>query len=312
MIEVNNLVKKFGKHEVLNNISFKIKRGEIYGFLGPNGAGKTTTIRILTSYFPPTSGSVSVAGFDIQKDSDKARSKIGYLPESVPLYQDMNVLNYLIFMTKLKGMKSKKAKELVYKIIKSCQLDEVKEKMIMNLSKGYKQRVGLAQALVHEPEVLILDEPTIGLDPNQIKKTRELIKENAGSRTVLISTHILPEVSQICDHVLIIDKGRIIASDKPENLVRKIKSAEGLYLKIRAKEEELSSSLKSVKDISNISIKPLGDGSFDIELESILGSDVREKLSNLIVNKGWGLLEMRPITLDLEDVFHRLTMEETS
>jgi len=311
MIEAKDLFKNFGKYEVLKNISFKLNVGEICGFLGPNGAGKTTTMRILTSYFPPTSGFVHIAGFDILKEPHRARSKIGYLPENVPLYNDMTVNQYLTYMAKLKGIKGKNVKTKVEMVIGSCQLDDVQSKLISHLSKGFRQRVGLAQALVHEPEVLILDEPTIGLDPNQIKKTRELIKNNAWSKTVLLSTHILPEVNQICDYVIIIDKGKIIASDKPGNLGKKFENYEGLYLKIKAPKNDLENILKTIDEIKEFKISKVDENILEVELEAKLGSGLQEKISSIIVNKGWGLLEMRPVTADLEDVFHRLTMEES-
>jgi len=310
MIEVRNLVKRFGNKEVLKGISFDIQEGSICGFLGPNGAGKTTTIRILTSYFTPTAGRAKIAGYDTLLDSGKVRKKIGYLPESVPLYSDMTVFAYLSYMARLKGIRRRRVGELVDKAIGACQLGDVKDQLIMRLSKGYRQRVGLAQALVHEPEVLILDEPTLGLDPNQIKKTRELIKSNAGAKTVLLSTHILPEVSQICDHVLIIDKGKILAVDKPANLVGKMKSFEGLFLVVRAPERELVGHFNSIDEISDVKIIKREGDVIGIELKSRLGSDLREKLASSIVSRNWGLLELRPIMPDLEDVFHRLTTEE--
>jgi len=311
MIKVEGLVKKFGKKDVLKDISFNIEQGEIVGFLGPNGAGKTTTIRVLTSYLPPTSGKVIVADHDMFYQSDLARKKIGYLPENVPLYTDMSVRYYLSFMGKLKGLKGNELKDAVKKVIESCQLEENKDQLIRRLSKGYRQRVGLAQALIHTPEVLILDEPTIGLDPNQIKKTRELIKSNAGSKTVLLSTHILPEVSQICDRVLIIDRGVILASDKPENLVNKLKSVEGIFLKLRAT-KEITSILKSLEGVLDLKIIKEDGVYFDIHLDTQLGLDLRERIAKVVIENGCGLLELRKETPDLEDVYHRITMEEVN
>jgi ABC-2 type transport system ATP-binding protein len=310
MISVNGLTKKYGSITAIQDLSFDIRQGEILGFLGPNGAGKTTTIRILTCFIPPTSGTAFVAGYDIFKDSLKARNKIGYLPENVPLYSDMSVRQYLDFMASLKGIRRKMVKKLVEKVVESCQLIEVKDQLIFRLSKGFKQRVGLAQAIIHDPEVLILDEPTIGLDPNQILKTRELIKNNAGSKTVLISTHILPEVSQICDRVIIIDKGKIIAFDTPDNLAIKVKGKGGIILEVRAPVADLVSYLKTISDIENVeSVTREGDIS-KVKLIIKDNMDIREKLSILIIQKGWGLLQINHISPNLEDIFHRLTTEE--
>jgi ABC-2 type transport system ATP-binding protein len=235
MIEVEGLTKRYGDVTAIENVSFRVNKGEIVGFLGPNGAGKTTTMRILTGFLPATKGSVSVAGFDMFKDGMKAKKKIGYLPEHPPLYTDMSVNDYLEFVAKIKGVPRSSRPDAVARVVETCGLSDVQEVIIHKLSKGYKQRVGLAQAMVHDPEVLILDEPTIGLDPKQIIEIRQLIKSLAGNHTIILSTHILPEVSMICERVLIIDQGRIVADDLLEKLTATM-SLESVFMKLTAED----------------------------------------------------------------------------
>ena len=262
MIEVNQLTKRYARHEAVRGIDFSVARGEIVGFLGPNGAGKTTTLRMLTGYLPPTSGTATIAGFDIFRKSIEARRKIGYMPENVPLYEDMRVREYLKFRAQLKGLGNSDTRRRVGEVIDICGLDSVRRKMIKTLSKGYRQRVGLADALVHDPELLILDEPTNGLDPNQIRQIRELIRRLGQTHTVLISTHILSEVEMICNRVIIIDGGQIKAADTPANLVGQMRAAGRIQVEIQADTEVVAGALNRMENVKKVTPEPL-DGRLD-------------------------------------------------
>ena len=311
MIEVENLTKQYGTARGINDISFKVEKGEVLGFLGPNGAGKTTTMRILTCFFPPTSGKARVAGYDVFEDSLEVRKRIGYLPENVPLYTDMPVTKYLEFVGRIKGVSGKDIKKKVQEVMDGCCITNVSKKFIKDLSKGYRQRVGLAQALINDPEVLILDEPTIGLDPRQIIDIRQLIKNLAGRRTVILSTHILPEVSMICQRVIIINEGRVIAVDTPDNLTRKIQGSAQITLIVRGPQEEVAQKLGVVSGVSSIMRKTSsGDNVHTYLVDAMKNADIRKDLAATVVNNKWDLLEMRPVSMSLEDIFIKLVTEE--
>jgi ABC-2 type transport system ATP-binding protein len=307
MIEVEHLTKTYGQISAVNDVSFTVERGEILGFLGPNGAGKTTTMRILTCFIPATSGSARVAGFDVFTDSLEVRRRIGYLPERVPLYGDMSVDSYLDFVARIKGVPSRDRRRQIEEIKERCGIEEISNRLIAKLSRGYAQRVGIAQALLNDPEVLILDEPTVGLDPNQIVEIRNLIKSLAGKRTIILSTHILPEVSMICDSVAIINEGRIVARDTLNHLAadKQIR----LNLVVRGPKEEV---LRTVLALEGVDSAVLAADDDYARLRVVFKPeiDVREDLSNKIVKNGWGLLELRPDQANLEEVFIRATAKE--
>lgn len=310
MIEVEHLTRYYGQKAAIQDVTFRVEKGEILGFLGPNAAGKTTTMRILTCYMPATSGTARVAGFDVFQDSIEVRKRIGYLPENPPLYPEMTVESFLDFVSKIKGIGPRERRRKIEKVMDMCDIIDVKDTVIGKLSRGYKQRVGLAQALVHDPEVLILDEPTIGLDPKQIIEVRKLIKELGGKRTIILSTHILPEVSMTCNRVVIINEGRVVAEDTPENLTAKLKGSEKMFIHVEGPVEEVERTIKALDGVTKIS-REEGDhqrGAFIIE--SRLGMDVRKRLAKTIVENGWGLLELKPIGMSLEEVFLRLTTRE--
>ncbi|MBP1654847.1 MAG: transporter, ATPase component [Bacteroidetes bacterium] len=294
-ITVRNLVKKYGSQTAVNDISFDVRTGEILGFLGPNGAGKTTTMKIITCYMPPNAGTVEVDGLSISDHSLEVRRKIGYLPEMNPLYFDMNVLDYLDYSARLSGMSDAAIPGKVKEMVGVCGLEDVRHKDIGELSKGYRQRVGLAQAMIHDPEVLILDEPTSGLDPNQIVEIRKLIRQLGRAKTVILSTHILSEVQATCDRVLIINEGAIVADGTPEHLQRQFTSGELLKLRILAY-------------VKNVTLLSRHDGVSRFELEVDKGADVREAAFRLAVSENWVLLEMHRKATTLEDVFHKLTV----
>jgi ABC-2 type transport system ATP-binding protein len=305
MIEVNNLSKKYGELLAIDDISFKVETGEILGFLGPNGAGKTTTMRILTGYMPPSDGTARVAGYDVFDQPLKVKEKIGYLPENAPLYGHMTVRDYLLFMAEIKGVKRKERKSRVERVIKDCWLEDVQRRLIAHLSKGYKQRVGIAQALVHDPPVLVLDEPTIGLDPNQIIQVRNMIKGLKNNHTIILSTHILPEVSMTCDRIIIIAKGRLVAVDTPDSLSRRLRGSERVYLETSGPAEEVLNKIKAQAGVMNV--EPEGAGYL---IESQLKHDIRPQLAATIVNSGWELRELRSVGMSLEEVFLQLTTTE--
>lgn len=312
MIEVENLTKKYGDARGINDVTFTVEKGEVLGFLGPNGAGKTTTMRILTCFMPATSGKAKVAGFDVFEDSLEVRKRIGYLPESVPLYTDMQVPAYLEFAAGLKGVDRRYIKKRVAQVMDDCALNTVSKKYIGELSKGYRQRVGLAQALINDPEVLILDEPTIGLDPRQIIEIRSLIKSLGGKRTVILSTHILPEVSMICQRVIIINEGRLVAVDTPQNLTAQLQRSQQILIRVGGPEKEVLSEIGKINGVSRVSVKENGANgvnSYLIELKKDM-VDAGKDIPPVIVRKNWSLYEMRPVGMSLEDIFIKLVTEE--
>ncbi|MDH4101041.1 MAG: ABC transporter ATP-binding protein [Nitrospirota bacterium] len=308
MIQVENLTKNFGPYQALKGVSFHVNKGEILGFLGPNGAGKTTTMRILTGFFPATSGSASIAGFDVFDEPFEVKKRIGYLPENVPLYRDMEVEDYLRFVAGIKGVPVGDVKQKVARAMEDVAVTHMKRKLIGELSKGYRQRVGLAQAIINDPEVLILDEPTVGLDPKQIIEIRKLIKEMAGNRTVILSTHILHEVSLICQRVVIINEGRVIAEDTPENLTGKVRKSPHLIVRVgdEAPVDKVKAELSRINGVRKVEVKE--DGAFQVEMEA--GKDLRKDISAAVVGKGWELLEVRQLDLSLEDIFIKLVNRE--
>lgn len=310
MIEVHQLTKKYARHEAVRGISFRVERGEIVGFLGPNGAGKTSTLRMLTGYLPPTSGTATIAGHDIFHQSIEARKKIGYMPENVPLYEDMRVREYLKFRAQLKGLKGSDARTRVNDVIETCGLAHVRRKMIKTLSKGYRQRVGLADALVHDPELLILDEPTNGLDPNQIRQIRELIRRLSETHTVLISTHILSEVEMICNRVIIIDGGVIKAADSPANLIQQMRTAGRVQVELLADPDVAASAFSQLPSVKKVTHETLEDGwtKFTVWAES--GTDSREKIHQLSTTHGWPMRSLFRHVPTLEDVFVELTRRD--
>ena len=310
MIEVHNLTKRYARHEAVRDISFSVSRGEIVGFLGPNGAGKTTTLRMLTGYLPPTSGTAKVAGFDIFKQSLEARRRIGYMPENVPLYEDMRVREYLKFRAQLKGLDRGNTRKRVGEVIDTCGLESVRRKMIKTLSKGYRQRVGLADALVHDPELLILDEPTNGLDPNQIRQIRELIKRLGEAHTVLISTHILHEVEMTCNRVIIIDNGCIKATDTPANLTQQMRAAGRIQVEIQSDPEVVAAAFNRLAHVKKVTSTPLDRGwhAFTVWVDS--GTDTRAAIFQVAAQFGWPLRSLFRQVATLEDVFVELTRRD--
>ncbi|MEA2639194.1 MAG: gliding motility-associated transport system ATP-binding protein [Chloroflexota bacterium] len=310
MINVEHLTKHYGRVAAVNDISFEVNKGEILGFLGPNGAGKTTTMRILTGYMPPTSGAAAVAGHDIFKESLEARRHIGYLPETVPLYPDMTPRGYLSFIGKIRGLDSKTRKHRISDVAEKVRITDMLDRLIGKLSKGYRQRVGLAQALLGEPDVLILDEPTVGLDPRQIVETRQVIKDLGGEHTVILSTHILPEVSMTCERVVIINRGRVVAMDTPMNLQRRMRGADSLELEVRGPAEAIEAALRAVPQVLAVACRSVGPEVNDFAVDCEAGSDVRETIASAVVRQGWGLRELRPAAVSLEEVFVQLVTAE--
>lgn len=298
MIEVRNLTKFYGERPGIIDISFDVNKGEILGFLGPNGAGKTTTMKILSSYMPPTSGTAKVCGYDVFEDAHEVKKRVGYLPEHPPLYLDMTVNDYLLFVSEIKGVQSDKRKSAMDSAIEKCGLGDVRSRLIGNLSKGYRQRVGIAQALIHNPDVLILDEPTIGLDPKQIVEIRELIRELGKEHTIILSTHILQEVTMLCKRVVIINKGRLVAADTYEQLSAQLASGQRVLIKV-ARPENLLSEIRAIDGVRNVN--DVGDGSFIVEMEE--GRDIRGKISETVIRKNGELLELRPLSMSLEEIY---------
>jgi ABC-2 type transport system ATP-binding protein len=311
VIEVQHLTKRYGRLTAVEDVSFRVERGEILGFLGPNGAGKTTTMRILTGYMPATEGKAIVAGFDVFDQPVEAKRRTGYLPETPPLYPDMSVDEYLTFVSKIKGVPSADRRQRVQAVMERVRVADVASKLCSRLSKGYRQRVGLAQALIHNPDVLILDEPTAGLDPKQIIETRQLIKELAGDHTIILSTHILPEVSQTCERVVIINKGRVVAVDTPDNLTARLRGSETMYVQVDAGGAEAAVALNRIPGVTRVAESDRRDGVVGYEVESERGHDIRRDLARAVVTSGWGLLELRPMRLSLEQIFLSLTTEES-
>ena len=312
MIEVQHLTKRYGRVTAVHDVSFRVERGEILGFLGPNGAGKTTTMRILTGYMPATEGKAIVAGFDVFDQPIEAKRRTGYLPETPPLYPDMSVFEYLDFVAKIKGVPSGDRRTRVDYVMGRTRITDMAARLCGKLSKGYKQRVGLASALIHNPDVLILDEPTAGLDPKQIIETRELIRELAGNHTIILSTHILPEVAQTCQRVVIINKGRVVAVDTPDNLTARLRGSETMYLQVDASGADAAAALTGVPGVTRVVESDRRDGVVGYEVDSESGRDVRRDLARAVIGSGWGLLEMRPMRMSLEDVFLSLTTDEAA
>ena len=307
MIEVDSLTKRYGRATAVDAISFKVEKGEILGFLGPNGAGKTTTMRILTCYLPPTEGAARVAGHDVFAQPMEVKKRVGYLPETPPLYPDMEVGEYLDFCARIKGVPGGERKGRVADAIEKCRVGDVRGKLIAKLSKGYRQRVGLAQAILHNPDVLILDEPTAGLDPKQIIETRELIKGLGGSHTVVLSTHILPEVSMTCGRVVIINKGRVVAEDTPENLTRRLQGAGTIRLEVLGDQAVLVAALRAVPGVLAVHARaPQGDVQI-VDVEAEAGKDLRAELARAVVSKGQGLVGLQQHGMSLEEIFLHLT-----
>jgi ABC-2 type transport system ATP-binding protein len=306
MIKVENLTKRYAGQTAIKDLNFEVGKGEIMGFLGPNGAGKTTTMRILASFMPPTAGRASIAGFDVFEQSLQARAHLGYMPEHVPLYNDMRVTEYLNYRAALKGVPHRRITERVGDVKELCGLKEVEKKLIGALSKGYRQRVGLADALLHEPDLLILDEPTIGLDPNQIRQVRELIKNLGKQHTILLSTHILPEVEMTCSRVIIIHKGRIEACDTPENLLGRIRQAGGVVVEAKVGSDNGADELKKISGVRDVTTELDGDWKiFSLRVES--GTDVREEIFRLATARHWAVRELSQRRATLEDVFFEIT-----
>jgi ABC-2 type transport system ATP-binding protein len=313
LIEVENLTKAYGLVTAVDHVSFTVNKGEILGFLGPNGAGKTTTMRILTGFMPATSGTSRIAGFDVFKDSLEVRRHIGYLPEAPPLYPDMSVETYLDFVLRIKNVPADRRAARVTDALEKTSLVDKRTQLIKRLSRGYKQRVGLAQALVHDPDVIILDEPTVGLDPKQIIEVRNLIKSLAGTHTIILSTHILPEVSMTCDRVVIINKGKIAAIDTPQNLTTQLKSGQRIQLEVRAPEKPLQESLAQIPGATRVQIESARSNSHLITtVEAAPGQDIRSLLAASIVQKGWELYELRGVSMSLEEIFLELTTDDAA
>ncbi len=311
MIEIENLTKKYGDHVAVDHLSFRIDRGMIYGFLGPNGAGKSTTMNIMTGYIAATEGTVKINGYDILKAPEKAKRSIGYLPEIPPVYPDMTVYEYLKFVAELKKVPKEERKEQIEDIMEQTRVYDVKDRLIKNLSKGYKQRVGLAQAIIGYPEVIILDEPTVGLDPKQIIEIRELIKELARKHTVILSSHILSEVSAVCDHIMIISKGKLVASDTPEGLMAMMKGGSQLMLSVKGRKESLEDILKEYPQIIDYRFEAAKEEGCICTTLSIEGEeDIREKLFYRLCEEKMPIMELVPAERTLEDVFLELTGEE--
>jgi ABC-2 type transport system ATP-binding protein len=318
LIEVEHLTKSYGQARAVSDISFQVAKGEILGFLGPNGAGKTTTMRILTGYLPATSGTARICGFDVFDKSLEVRKRIGYLPETPPLYPEMAVEDYLTFVSRIKGVPGGEISKRVSDAMRMSNITDKRREYIKRLSRGYKQRVGIAQAIVHNPDVVILDEPTVGLDPNQIKEVRNLIKGLAGEHTIILSTHILPEVEMTCDRVVIINKGKIAAVDTTGNLTNQLKAGERVKLSVKRHERngnelarKLQRSLESIEGVNQVKIEGDEDGNqVSAMVEIAQGLDLRAPIAARIVNHGFDLLELRAINLSLEDIFMQLTTEE--
>jgi ABC-2 type transport system ATP-binding protein len=315
MIAVKDLTKRYAHTTAVDQISFAVAKGQIVGFLGPNGAGKTTTMRVLTCFFPPSAGTATVAGFDVLEQPLEVKKRIGYLPETPPIYPEMETIEYLRFVGRLKGLSGAELEKRVAYVCERCFVADVKHKLLSKLSKGYRQRVGLAQAIIHNPDVLILDEPTAGLDPKQINETRDLIKSLAGDHTIILSTHILPEVEQTCEQVIIINKGKLVATDSVRNLQSRTRGVESLLLEIDGRNGELDSGLvqqrlEQIPGISRAMCKERKDHSMIFELESRKGQLVRGDVARAVVESGWDLNELRSAAMSLEEIFLELTRSE--
>jgi ABC-2 type transport system ATP-binding protein len=315
MINVKELTKRYARTTAVDHITFEVAKGQIVGFLGPNGAGKTTTMRMLTCFLPPSAGTATVAGFDVLEQPLEVKKRIGYLPETPPLYPEMDTTEYLKFVGKLKGLSGAELEKRVDYACERCAVADVKHKLLGKLSKGYRQRVGLAQAIIHNPDVLILDEPTAGLDPKQINETRDLIKSLAGSHTIILSTHILPEVEQTCEQVIIINKGKLVATDSVRNLQARARGAESIVLEVAARNGGIDApvvqeKLQRISGVSRVSCRQQVDSRAVFEVESDKGKLVRGDLARAVVESGWDLNELRPAAMSLEEVFLQLTKSE--
>jgi ABC-2 type transport system ATP-binding protein len=315
MIKVEGLTKRYDRTVAVNDATFSIEKGQIVGFLGPNGAGKTTTMRILTCFMPPTEGTASVAGFDVLEKPQEVKKRIGYLPETPPVYPEMEVWEYLTFVGRLKGIPSADVPRRVREVSERCAVADVSKKLIAKLSKGYRQRVGLAQAIIHNPDVLVLDEPTAGLDPKQIHETRQLIRSLAGEHTIILSTHILPEVEQTCDDVIIISKGKIVATDSVSHLTNRLRGQESVAVEIEGRggpldPEAALQRLQQVQGVSRATLRESRDNRFVYEVDSMEGQNVRASLARAVVESGWNLNELRPLAVSLEEIFLELTSSE--
>ena len=307
MIDVQQITKRYGQHTAIDRVTFSVAKGEVLAFLGPNGAGKTTTMRILTCFMPPTEGRATVAGYDCLEQSMDVKRRIGYLPETPPVYQELTVQEYLRFVGRLRGLAGAVLTTAMSREIERLGLGSVQHRLIGNLSRGYRQRVGLAQALIHDPPVLILDEPTVGLDPKQIIEIRELIKSLAGSHSVILSTHILPEATAVCQRVVIISGGRIVAEDTPDRLSTRLRHSEKIALTLTRPPGDVEARLRQVDGVLDVH----GNGpAGHLLLESHLGKDIREDIARLAVTNNWGLIELKLISMTLEDVFLKLTRHE--
>ncbi len=309
MIKIEHLSKRYGPHLALDDVSFTVAEGEILGFLGPNAAGKTTTMRILAGYFAPSSGRAYIAGYDVVRESLSARRRIGYLPENIALYPEMSVGEHLSYLATIRGVRPDQRENRTRFALERCNLVDVTQRLVGELSRGYRQRLGIAQAIVHDPPVLILDEPTVGLDPRQIVETRRLIRELGEHHTVLLSSHILPEVSMTCSRVLIIDRGRVVAEDTPAKLTERSAGTGRIILKVRGPVDPIENTIRDMPDALAVH-STLEDGLLRIEVQTRAGSDPREQMARRIVNGGWGLLEMRQDAASLEDIFVQLTTTE--
>ena len=312
MIEVENLTKRYGRTTAVDGISFRVHKGEILGFLGPNGAGKTTTMRVLTCYLPPTEGTARVAGYDVFEAPLDVKRRVGYLPETPPLYPDMDVTEYLDFCAKIKGVPAATRRARIDEAIGKCSLGEKRTTLIGRLSKGFRQRVGLAQAIIHNPAVLILDEPTAGLDPKQIIETRELIKGLGGEHTVVLSTHILPEVSMTCGRVVIINRGRVVAEDTPENLTQRLKGGAALKLEVRGPREAVLETVRAVPGVLSVRAGEGAGPVLEVEVDVQPGGDVRAELARAVVQGGFDLLDLQRMGMSLEEIFLHLTTTDAA
>lgn len=321
MIEADRLTKYYGDFPAISEVSFTVNKGEVLGFLGPNAAGKTTTMRILTGFMPPTSGTARIAGHDVVAESLEARKHIGYMPETVPLYTDMTVKGYLAFMGTIRGMDNKAIRRRIGDVTQICHLETYYNSLIGKLSKGFRQRVGIAQAILHEPDVLVLDEPTIGIDPIQVVETRQLIRRLGGDHTVIVSTHILPEASMICERVIIIHEGEIVAVDTPQNLAERLEATEQrVHLEVRAPASAVTRALRNVRAVAtalrnvpgvqDVTYTDQGDGRVEYSVLSRRKEDVRAELARIVVERGWDLLRLERTAMSLEEIFLRLTTRE--
>ena len=311
MIEVSNITKNFGDFPAVTDLSFSVRQGEILGFLGPNGAGKSTTMKIITGFMPPTSGTVEVAGYDIVEQSLDARKHIGYLPEPVPLYTDMTISDYLDFMGKIRGLTKGRISSRKDEVVSVCRLEDYYSTIIGKLSKGYRQRVGIAQSILHDPDVLILDEPTIGIDPIQVVETRQLIKNLGSEHTLILSSHILPEVSMICDRVIIIHEGEIVAVDDPTNLGTNLSGVERVELEVKGPNREILNVLETTPHVQHIERQQVSGGGYHrYHITVELGNDIRSELASTVLKNEWELLKLQSLGMSLEEIFLRLTIEE--